>query len=53
MLLDAHPHRMVVQSELRDERGQQVSPPGMYAVPLPYADDIRQVRLDVAEAQRE
>jgi ATP-dependent DNA helicase 2 subunit 1 len=39
-----------VQPEVTEE-GQQTSPPGMYAIPLPFADDFRLVGLGEKGAQ--
>ena len=34
---------LVPQAEERDEEGFQVAPPGINVIPLPYADDLRNI----------
>ena len=47
---DNAPPRMAAllpQAESVDEEGIQINPPGFHVIPLPYADDIR--NLDLTE----
>eukprot|EP01004_Peranema_trichophorum_P011030 NODE_987_length_2202_cov_40.947571_g843_i0.p1 GENE.NODE_987_length_2202_cov_40.947571_g843_i0~~NODE_987_length_2202_cov_40.947571_g843_i0.p1 ORF type:complete len:731 (-),score=149.25 NODE_987_length_2202_cov_40.947571_g843_i0:9-2057(-) len=40
---------LIPQKEVMDDNGSQVEPPGMVIVPLPYADDIRDLSLPVVQ----